>query len=103
MATSLMRPDMMAGPMLRKARPDRSSEVRRGAGAALAGGLAAGFAAAWAGAGAGVMTVNTRPIAITATSILFMETSSWAESDYGPSEGANSSRGFVDAVLISDF
>ena len=76
MAMSLMRPDMMAGPMLRKASPARSSAVSRGAGAALAAGLASGFelVGAWARAArtAGSATQNT----MAATVAFFMETSS---------------------------
>jgi hypothetical protein len=46
MAMSLMRPDMMAGPMLRKARPESAASVTRLFGAAgAATGAASGFVA----------------------------------------------------------
>ena len=70
-----------------QAREELGGEARRGA--ALAA-LAAGFAAVWAVTGAGRTRVSATPITIAVTSVLFIRTSSWAESDYGPSEGANS-------------
>ncbi len=72
---SLMRPDMMAGPMLRKARPASNPSLRSGVLAAAGAGLAFGFGAGvWPAASPAIEPDMIRIMAIDAH-IFFMGTS----------------------------
>ncbi len=83
MTISLIRPDMRAGPMLRKARPERSSGERAGFFSTFAPDLASDFAAAGAAwAASGPAAANAAKTRRTGTTYFFILTSSSRRQDY---------------------